>query len=164
MDGSVYRPARDCEIFARMARPIPSRRDLLVVGAAATVLGGCAFLRNGAKHPKFVPSTAEVTGNTLTIPLAELKETDSDVLQIKLGEGKEDILVRHVNGEYLVVGAVCPHHGCIVDFDEAKSEWQCPCHDSRFDKTGALLGGPSAKPLASPKSRIENDALVIELG
>ena len=37
----------------------------------------------------------------------------------------------------------CPHLGCALKYNRAEHSWDCPCHGSRFDETGALLDGPA---------------------
>ncbi len=45
--------------------------------------------------------------------------------------------------------ARCPHMGCVVHWSTEEKSWDCPCHGSRFEaKTGAILNGPTDKPLA----------------
>lgn len=44
--------------------------------------------------------------------------------------------------------AICPHLGCIVQWNQNESSWDCPCHGSRFDKEGRLLCGPANSDLA----------------
>jgi menaquinol-cytochrome c reductase iron-sulfur subunit len=42
------------------------------------------------------------------------------------------------------LSAVCPHLGCAVGWDAGHKTFLCPCHDSRWTDTGALV--PSAGP------------------
>jgi cytochrome b6-f complex iron-sulfur subunit len=43
------------------------------------------------------------------------------------------------------ISAVCTHLGCTIN--KAENGFQCPCHGSRFDKTGKALSGPASRPL-----------------
>ena len=50
-------------------------------------------------------------------------------------------------GEVHAVSATCTHMGCLVAFNDVESEWECPCHGSRFGLDGQVLQGPATAAL-----------------
>jgi glycine/D-amino acid oxidase-like deaminating enzyme/nitrite reductase/ring-hydroxylating ferredoxin subunit len=64
-------------------------------------------------------------------------------------EGLKKVAVyRDEQGNYHRRSAVCPHLGCIVQWNDAEKTWDCPCHGSRFDRLGAVVVGPANTGLA----------------
>jgi glycine/D-amino acid oxidase-like deaminating enzyme/nitrite reductase/ring-hydroxylating ferredoxin subunit len=62
-------------------------------------------------------------------------------------KGKKAAAYRSPAGRLTLLSPVCTHMGCHVDWNEAESTWDCPCHGSRFKPTGAVLSGPAEAPL-----------------
>lgn len=63
-------------------------------------------------------------------------------------EGMKKLAVyRDARGILHQFSAVCPHLGCIVQWNPTERTWDCPCHGSRFDKRGEVINGPSNKDL-----------------
>jgi glycine/D-amino acid oxidase-like deaminating enzyme/nitrite reductase/ring-hydroxylating ferredoxin subunit len=52
-------------------------------------------------------------------------------------------IYRDTHGELHKCSAICPHLGCIVDWNSTERTWDCPCHGSRFDPYGKVLNGPA---------------------
>lgn len=50
---------------------------------------------------------------------------------------------RNNSGELHEMSAVCPHMGCVVDWNDTEKSWDCPCHGSRFDPHGRVINGPA---------------------
>jgi Rieske Fe-S protein len=144
-----------------------TRRKLLVVvpaTAAGLTFGGCAFLRGGASHPVLEPAQQRLEGTQLHIPLSALAGIGSGAMEVKPGAPHPDLLISSA-GEagWHVISAHCTHRGCVVDWNASASEWQCPCHGSRFAPDGEVRHGPAERPLAAPRARVEGDQLVVDL-
>jgi Rieske Fe-S protein len=79
----------------------------------------------------------------------------SSVDEIAPGDGailrrglKKVAVYRDDDGALHECSAVCPHLGCIVQWNGAEKSWDCPCHGSRFNKLGEVMNGPANKNLA----------------
>ena len=45
------------------------------------------------------------------------------------------------------IGKRCPHLGCALKWNKSEHSFDCPCHGSRFDKTGKIIDNPSNRDL-----------------
>jgi glycine/D-amino acid oxidase-like deaminating enzyme/nitrite reductase/ring-hydroxylating ferredoxin subunit len=84
-----------------------------------------------------------------------LKKGDIKGLEeLKAGEGailshglKKIAVYRDGNGIVNSFSAVCPHLGCIIQWNAEEKSFDCPCHGSRFTKEGVVINGPATKGL-----------------
>ncbi|GAA2156723.1 MULTISPECIES: FAD-dependent oxidoreductase [Glycomyces] len=75
---------------------------------------------------------------------AELGPGEGAVMRL---DGGLRAVYRDEDGGLQIVSATCTHMGCIVAFNDAERTWECPCHGSRYATSGAVLQGPTTKPL-----------------
>jgi Rieske Fe-S protein len=79
----------------------------------------------------------------------------ASVRDVPLGEGRvlrkgfgKIAVYRDEKGVLHKMSAVCPHLGCLVNWNGTEKTWDCPCHGSRFSAEGKVLNGPANTDLA----------------
>ena len=63
-------------------------------------------------------------------------------------EGQKLAVFKDEEGYLVALSPRCTHMGCTVDWNDAESTWDCPCHGSRYAVDGEVLQGPAAKALS----------------
>jgi glycine/D-amino acid oxidase-like deaminating enzyme/nitrite reductase/ring-hydroxylating ferredoxin subunit len=88
----------------------------------------------------------------------------SSVTEVRPGTGavlrrglSKFAVYRDEQGRAYEYTAVCPHLGCIVDWNSAEQTWDCPCHGSRFDRFGRVVNGPANRDLEPGAPRRDGD-------
>jgi Rieske Fe-S protein len=66
---------------------------------------------------------------------------------------------RDPSGAVHDLSAVCPHLGCIVQWNVTEKTWECPCHGSRFDRHGSVINGPATAISLRPDVRTISERL-----
>lgn len=116
-----------------------SRRDFLglaSMGAAVlsflVVLGGIFRMTKATVH--YEESRNFKIGKPDEFPIGTVKVLDD-----------KNVFIFSDNDGLHAISNVCTHLGCII----SAVEWgfQCPCHGSKFDKSGKVIGGPAPRPL-----------------
>lgn len=79
--------------------------------------------------------------------------------------GGVKIAVANVAGTFHAFGNICTHRQCLLSKGELEETTvTCPCHGSQFDvTTGAVLQGPAQDPVGSYPTRVQVDALQVEV-
>lgn len=76
------------------------------------------------------------------------------------------IAVANVGGTYYAFDDACTHEQCSLaeEGDLAGTTITCTCHNSEFDvRTGTVLAPPALLPVKVYRTRIDGDALQIEV-
>lgn len=76
-------------------------------------------------------------------------------------QGKPAVVLQPSPGEFVALSAVCTHLGCVVSWQDDKSEFICPCHGGRFSPEGTVLGGPPPAPLENLAVTVDGDQLTV---
>jgi len=77
---------------------------------------------------------------------ADINEAD----ELQPGEGailskgfKRFAVYKDEENKVHAFSAVCPHMGCMVQWNAEEKSFDCPCHGSRFTKEGVVINGPA---------------------
>ncbi len=123
------------------------RRSFLAwVGGGLTALAAAAIGRDMAWAQQPAPFKK---GNRKEVPAAKVQGLAPGV-PTHFPEGRA-WLVSEKDGSIIAFDEQCVHKGCKYDWNASKKEFLCPCHQSRYDTTGKVLGGPAPRPLTRLK-------------
>jgi len=84
------------------------------------------------------------------IKKADIEEADqlaSDEGAILSKGFRKIALYRDPTGTLHSFTAVCPHLGCVLQWNGDEKTFDCPCHGSRFSKEGVVINGPAVSNL-----------------
>lgn len=65
------------------------------------------------------------------------------------------------SGVFIALDSTCTHLGCTVEYDAARNNFPCPCHDSLFSSSGSVINGPATKALSQHTVTRAGDILTI---
>ena len=98
-------------------------------------------------------------GGIFEVPVSELPPPDSSPKEFAEGRfwithlGSNDMHDARQPGDYPVASGikaiykVCTHLGCLYKWVETSDRFECPCHGSKFLKTGSRIDGPARRNL-----------------
>lgn len=120
----------------------PSRREFLyyIWGASLLLLLGEA----GAgiiwfAYPRFAEGTF---GGTFEFPPELVPVAGGTPEEVPAGR----FHIAHLEDESLVaLYAVCTHLGCLPKWTPLEERFECPCHGSKFERSGLYIEGPAPR-------------------
>ena len=74
----------------------------------------------------------------------ELKYEEGGILNLGL---KKIAVYKDAAGLVHAFNAICPHLGCVVQWNASEKSFDCPCHGSRFTCEGKVINGPASTDL-----------------
>ncbi|MGH8951779.1 MAG: universal stress protein [Acidimicrobiia bacterium] len=121
-----------------------SDHDLVVVGNKG-MTGSRRYIQRVVPNRVAHESPSDVLiAKTVSRSLFDLRPGEGAVVEV---DGEKVAAYLHDDGTSFVLSARCQHMGCIVDWNSRAKTWDCPCHGSRYEYNGAIINGPTTKPL-----------------
>jgi menaquinol-cytochrome c reductase iron-sulfur subunit len=70
-------------------------------------------------------------------------------------------LVKLPSNDVVAYAPQCTHLGCAYHWDQRRTEFICPCHNSVFSIDGSVQEGPAPRPLDRFQTKIEGNKLLL---
>ena len=123
----------------------PSRREFLFYiwnASILMVIGQITVATLWFAFPRFAEGEF---GGTFAVEPTELPSPDGS--PIARPDGRFWLSQPLVNGEaaFVALYAVCTHLGCLPKWVDVNNRFECPCHGSKFQKTGLYIEGPAPR-------------------
>jgi nucleotide-binding universal stress UspA family protein/nitrite reductase/ring-hydroxylating ferredoxin subunit len=118
--------------------------DLVVVGNKG-MTSSRRYLRRVVPQRVAQESPSDVLiAKTVGRSFFDLRPGEGAVVEV---DGEKVAAYLDDDGTTYMLSARCQHMGCTVGWNSRALTWDCPCHGSRYDYTGAIVNGPTTKPL-----------------
>ena len=134
--------------------PLVTRRQFIKLGIAVL---GASWLGLLVQSWLFPSQTSAQEVKPVEIPLTELPVGGFKTFIY----GATPAIVIRTPESVRAFSLICTHLGCIVQWQEGKKEFYCPCHDGRFDEFGEVIAGPPPVPLETLTIQTNNDRIII---
>jgi cytochrome b6-f complex iron-sulfur subunit len=121
--------------------------ELLGLGSIGIVTVGSIALSASYISPNVVkePPTKFNVGMPESFPTGSVTLIqDQNIYVVRAGEGY-----------FFALSATCTHLGCITNWKQDEGIIACPCHGSKFDHDGNVIGGPAPRSL--PRLQVSLD-------
>jgi len=127
-----------------------SRRSVVVPGFLASIGVVGVIVWRRIISPDFVASKSSVVAGF---------PSDYEVNEVKQWMEGKFYMVRSSRG-FVALYRQCPHLGCTIP-PPKEGIFECPCHLSKFDISGAILRGPAQRPMDRLPIRLVDGQLVV---
>lgn len=131
-----------------------TRRQFIQL-ALATV--GAAWLGIWLQSRLFLSENTGQEAKPISFPLSDLPMGGTKAITY----GGVPVLVLRTPEDLRAFSLICTHLGCTVQWQAAKKEFYCPCHDGRYDEFGDVLAGPPPIALEQIPVQVEGETVIV---
>ena len=139
------------------------RKFITEVGQATAAVCSIGFIASCSKsndNPTTDPpggggSNAKLTAN-LTSELTSVgsSKVNGNVIVVRTATG-------NVASSFVALSLICTHQQCTVGYNAGNNDFECPCHGSKYNITGAVTQGPAPAALTKYAITINNNNLTV---
>lgn len=132
--------------------------------AMASIVSGCGgspTSPGGSSTPLGVVA-GQFTGNRVDVTVAGSPLATVGAAALVESVAGVFLVSRTTDVTFSAIDAVCSHQSCTVTGADGTA-YVCPCHGSRYDRTGRVLQGPATAALRRFNSSFSNGVLTITL-
>jgi len=132
--------------------------SLCLGGVGALAVSGFAAVVYPLFRYYLVPHATQANAASFQIPLNDLVPSEAKFFEFN---GSAAVLLKKQDGSVVALSAVCPHLGCIVQWEQNKQDFLCPCHAGYFTSDGAVISGPPPRALAKLPFTVANNIVTV---
>ena len=125
--------------MTRLDPPPASRRSFLSLAALTSLVAALGTAVAGILR---LPNPAVLPGPARRFKLGPPEEF---AVGSETTFAEQNLVLFHDSEGFYAVSTTCTHLGCAVA--RSQEGFACPCHGSRFDSNGKVIGGPAPRPL-----------------
>lgn len=74
---------------------------------------------------------------------------------------KPVLVIRRSENEWRAFSGVCTHLNCTVQYEQARHQIWCACHNGFYDLNGKVVSGPPPRPLEEYQVRIRGEEVMV---
>ena len=127
-------------------------------GLAVLAVAGIASVTYSLFRYYLIPKPDSDSKGKITIPLGDIGAGNAKFFEYN---GSAAVVVTKPDGSVVALSAVCPHLGCIVQWEKDRQDFLCPCHAGYFTPDGEVVSGPPPRALEKLPFSIANGTVII---
>jgi len=125
--------------MSRLDPPRINRRSFLSLASLGSFLAAVGTAAAGIFR---LPNPAVLPGPVRRFQLGPPEQFS---VGTETGFAEQNLVLFRDDEGFYAISSTCTHLGCTVS--QSKEGFACPCHGSKFDSHGNVIGGPAPRPL-----------------